>query len=201
VLLLCLLLQREKKKIAHDQLLFGILHASKNLVEMSLFALRNVLRRGLHRPMKGFSVRNFAMEDILDDPTRSQYTMVSEFDEAGFVINKIHVQNSVILLPKHFMLWNTKNFEDIDVASLDLFSFIYPTLEVIIVGCGETAQKRLPRDVLEYFKMKGIVLEQMDSMNAVQTFNLLISEGRNVGAAILPLFPFPDHIEEEDWNA
>jgi NADH dehydrogenase [ubiquinone] 1 alpha subcomplex assembly factor 3 len=183
------------------QLQYTVSIASKNLVEMSLFALRNVLRRGLHRPMKGFSVRNFAMEDILDDPTRSQYTMVSEFDEAGFVINKIHVQNSVILLPKHFMLWNTKNFEDIDVASLDLFSFIYPTLEVIIVGCGETAQKRLPRDVLEYFKMKGIVLEQMDSMNAVQTFNLLISEGRNVGAAILPLFPFPDHIEEEDWNA
>lgn len=164
---------------------------------MALLRLRTIISGRL---IKGFSVRNFAMQDILDDPTRSQYTMVSEFDEGGFVINKIHVQNAVILLPKHFMLWNTQSFEDIDVASLDLFSFIYPTIEAIIVGCGEKSPKRLPREVLEYFKMKGIVIEQMDSLNAVQTFNLLISEGRNVGAAILPLHPFPDHAEVEDWD-
>ena len=166
----------------------------------------SLLMRSLNRhrvPIKYQFVRNLAFDNILDDPRRSEFTMVSEFDEGGFKINKVYVRHPVILLPKHFLVWNTRSFEDINVASLDLFSYVYPTLELVLVGCGEKSSERLPRDVLEYFKYKGIVIEQMDSMNAVQTFNLLIAEGRNVGAAILPLVPFPEDEfgqDEDEFN-
>lgn len=112
------------------------------------------------------------------------------------MINNIVVKKPVILLPKNFFIWNTKSFEDIDIKSLSLFTFLYPTLEVLIIGCGKAPKNRLPREVREFFQLRGIVVDQMDSVNAVQTFNVLISEGRNVGAAILPPFPIP----EDEFN-
>jgi NADH dehydrogenase [ubiquinone] 1 alpha subcomplex assembly factor 3 len=108
------------------------------------------------------------------------------------VINNIVVKKPVLLLPQNFLIWNTLTFEEIDVKSLSLFTYLYPTLEILIVGCGKTSQNRLPREVREYFQLRGIVIEQMDSVNAAQTFNVLISEGRNVGAAIIPPFPIPE---------
>lgn len=114
----------------------------------------------------------------------------------GFVINNVVVRKPVLLLPKTFLIWNTKSFEDIDVRSLSLFTFLYPTLEVLIIGCGKESKKRLPREVREFFQLRGIVVDQMDSMNAVQTFNVLISEGRNVGAAIIP----PFDIANDEFN-
>jgi uncharacterized protein len=102
------------------------------------------------------------------------------------------VKKPVLLLPRNFLIWNTVSFEEIDVKSLSLFTYLYPTLEILIVGCGNTPKNRLPREVREFFQLRGIVVEQMDSVNAVQTFNVLISEGRNVGAAIIPPFPIPE---------
>ena len=90
-------------------------------------------------------------------------------------------------------MWNTYKFEDIDIASLDLFSFVFPTIECLFIGGGAEAPQRIPLEVSQYFRNRGIMVESMDSMNAAQTFNLLVSEGRNVGAAILPLYPFPEN--------
>lgn len=102
------------------------------------------------------------------------------------------MRKPVLLLPRNFLIWNTVSFEDIDVKSLSLFTFLYPTLEILIIGCGKSPKTRLPREVRDFFQLRGIVIEQMDSVNAAQTFNVLISEGRNVGAAILPPFPIPE---------
>lgn len=99
------------------------------------------------------------------------------------------VKKPVILLQKNFFIWKTHNFEDIDIKSLSIFTYLFPTPDLIIIGCGQSPKNRLPLDVREYFHLRGIVLDQMDSVNAIHTFNVLLSEGRNVGAAILPLVP------------
>jgi uncharacterized protein len=105
------------------------------------------------------------------------------------------VKKSVLLFPRNFLIWNTNTFEEIDVNSLSLFSYLYPTLELLIIGCGPSSKTRLPQEVREHFQMRGIVIDQMDSMNAVQTFNILVSEGRNVGAAVLPLARAPEDFD------
>eukprot|EP00603_Paraphysomonas_imperforata_P015976 CAMPEP_0114476734 /NCGR_PEP_ID=MMETSP0104-20121206/14939_1 /TAXON_ID=37642 ORGANISM="Paraphysomonas imperforata, Strain PA2" /NCGR_SAMPLE_ID=MMETSP0104 /ASSEMBLY_ACC=CAM_ASM_000202 /LENGTH=147 /DNA_ID=CAMNT_0001651537 /DNA_START=41 /DNA_END=484 /DNA_ORIENTATION=- len=141
------------------------------------------------------------MTDIFEgDPDRANLTTVNELDENGFVINEHRVRHPVILLPRNFFMWNTYKFEDIDVASLDIFSFLYPTVECVFIGGGAEGSQRLPLEVMQYFRNRGIMVESMDSMNAAQTFNLLISEGRNVGAAILPLYPFPEGEHEFRQN-
>ena len=105
------------------------------------------------------------------------------------IIISLIVKKPVILLPKNFFIWNTNTFEEIDTKSLSLFTYLFPTPELIVIGCGSSSKTRLPINVREYFQMRGIVIEQMDSINAVQTFNVLIAEGRNIGAAVLPLPP------------
>lgn len=157
--------------------------------------------------------RHLSLNDILEDSSRKYKTIVTEvflsffvnnftfstiflyfsllfYDQCsknGFIINNLIVKKPVILLPNSFFIWNTNSFEEIDVKSLSIFTYLYPTPEIIIVGCGSGPKERLDVNVREYFQMRGIVIDQMDSVNAVQTFNVLISEGRNVGAAVLPL--------------
>mmetsp|Transcript_1658 Transcript_1658/g.2624 ORF Transcript_1658/g.2624 Transcript_1658/m.2624 type:complete len:153 (-) Transcript_1658:25-483(-) len=151
--------------------------------------------RRVVRGLGGSIVRRYSMQDILASPSRASMTIVNEFDEGGFVINGTVVRNSVLLLPKNFLIWNTTEFEEIDIKSLDLFTYLYPTVETLLVGCGKTCSKRIPIDVIQYFKLRGIVIEQMNSIDAAQTFNILIAEGRNIGAAILPLEPFPSNMQ------
>lgn len=61
--------------------------------------------------------------------------------------------------------------------------------EVIILGTG--TQLRFPDNALRgYFLNQGIGFEVMDTGAACRTYNILLSEGRNVAAAILLNQPF-----------
>ena len=130
--------------------------------------------------------------DILSsvDPGETR-VIVRGYGDHAFQINDVLVQQSVILLPKSFYLWNAKTFSDITIESLALFQVLYPTLEVLFVGCGEHLPGLLPAEVTSYFKSKGIVIEQSNSANAAASFNFLNAEGRNVAAALLTLQPPP----------
>ena len=142
--------------------------------------------------------------DILDAKVKlgsqTKPTLVAYGDHA-FQINDIHcekcvekIRQSVILLPNSFLLWNAKTVEDITIDNLTVFTTLYPTLEVLFIGCGE-AMKPISPEITKYFRKKGIVVEASSTTNAASTFNMLSSEGRNVAAALLTLLP-PESEEE-----
>ena len=135
--------------------------------------------------------------DILDAKVKlgsqTKPTLVAYGDHA-FQINDILVRQSVILLPNSFLLWNAKTVEDITIDNLTVFTTLYPTLEVLFIGCGE-AMKPISPEITKYFRKKGIVVEASSTTNAASTFNMLSSEGRNVAAALLTLLP-PESEEE-----
>lgn len=47
----------------------------------------------------------------------------------------------------------------------------------------------LGRNVLQDFLDEGIAVEQMDTSNAVHTFNILNDEARPIGAALIAISP------------
>ncbi len=59
-------------------------------------------------------------------------------------------------------------------------------IDVIIVGTGDEIAHP-PRDFREALGEAGIGLEAMASPAACRTYNVLLSEGRRVGAALLPV--------------
>jgi uncharacterized protein len=119
-------------------------------------------------------------------------TAIKAFGDTSFLVNNVLCRQSVILLPNSFLLWNVKKFEDLTVENLSVFSSLYPTIEVLFLGCGEHMPRRLPDDIVDHFKSKGIVIEASNSVNAASTFNVLNGEGRNVAAALMTLEPYPD---------
>ena len=58
-----------------------------------------------------------------------------------------------------------------------------------VVGLGARGPRERLAEVEAHFREEGIALEQMDTANAVHTFNILNDEGRTVGGAFLTLEP------------
>lgn len=142
-------------------------------------------------------IRNFynvqirSITDIVSGGTKGQgssdRTFVRGYGDHAFQINDTLVRNSVILLPTSYFIWKALKFEDINEESLSIFPLLFPTIEMVLIGCGDTVPNRLPVDLVKKFRSQGIVLEAMTSNSAISTFNVLNGEGRNVGAAVFQL--------------
>lgn len=61
--------------------------------------------------------------------------------------------------------------------------------EIVIFGLGESPQRMLAPDVRQSLYDEGIAVEEMDTSNAVHTFNILNDEARPIGAALIAISP------------
>lgn len=61
-------------------------------------------------------------------------------------------------------------------------------VDVILVGMG-AGIAHLPKGLRMALEEAGIGVEPMDSPAAARTYNVLLSEGRRVAAALLPVLP------------
>ena len=115
----------------------------------------------------------------------SDRTFVRGYGDHAFQVNETLVRNSIILLPTSYFIWKTIKFDEINEESLSIFPLLFPTIEMVLIGCGETVPQRLCPNLVKKFRSYGIVLEIMNTNAAISTFNVLNGEGRNVGAAVL----------------
>ena len=67
---------------------------------------------------------------------------------------------------------------------LSLAEFTLPP-ELLLVGTGAQMQSVAP-EFIQALKTHGIAVEVMDSRSAARTYNILVMEGRQVAAALLP---------------
>mmetsp|Transcript_42754 Transcript_42754/g.84897 ORF Transcript_42754/g.84897 Transcript_42754/m.84897 type:complete len:171 (-) Transcript_42754:138-650(-) len=136
------------------------------------------------------------LDDLLT-PSRDEKAMkpiVVKYGDHAFQINNTLVRQSVMLLPNSFLLWNARTFEDITIKSLSVFTTLYPTVEIVFVGCGERMPRPISPEIVKHFRRRGIIIEATSTMNAASTYNILSAEGRNVAAALLtPLPPNSDY--------
>lgn len=86
---------------------------------------------------------------------------------------------SVVVTPKGVLAWG--GYGDAQTL-LDLAD----TVDVIFVGTGADIA-HLPHDFRALFDDAGIGIEPMASPAACRTYNVLLSEGRRVAAALLPV--------------
>ena len=111
-------------------------------------------------------------------------------DAGGFELNgDVFVPSSVACLAHSAFLWKARRPEDVTVESMRLFTAVHPRPEIVVLGLGAKGPRERLLDVELFFRDEGIALEQMDTANAVHTFNILNDEKREVGAALLTLEP------------
>ena len=79
--------------------------------------------------------------------------------------------------------WPVASLAELTVADLEPLFALEP--EIAILGPGDR-QQFLPPELLMEFYRRGIGVEAMNTAAAARTFNVLVSEERNVAAALLP---------------
>ena len=79
--------------------------------------------------------------------------------------------------------WRVASVEEINAESLDPIFELKP--ELVLIGCGER-QAFLPPAIQALFFQRNIGFEVMITDAACRTFNVLVAEGRNVVAGLIP---------------
>lgn len=145
---------------------------------------------GLRRGMAGGKMKGY---DVLGDGIEGEEmrSAIRGIGDTSFLVNNVEVNQSVLLFPHSFLMWNATTLEDITIDNLTPFTLFYPTIEILFIGCGKNAPEppRLAPEIHAHFREQGVMLEVTTTEHAASTFNILNSEGRNVGAALLTHLP------------
>jgi len=95
------------------------------------------------------------------------------------------VSTNLIINPKTLISdWSVQTLDDIDEDSIHDIVDLYP--EIVILGAG--TKMVLPSVKINLmFQNHGIGVEIMDTPAACRTYNFLLTEGRNVAAALIQI--------------
>ena len=115
--------------------------------------------------------------------TAEKNNLITGYSESYIEVNKQRHSNNLIVMPQQLILdWEAKSFDDLSeqhFASIANFNS-----EVVLLGVGEKHQFLHPK-IYQALAVKGIPLECMTTAAACRTYNILMSEGRNVLAALI----------------
>ena len=118
------------------------------------------------------------------DPARLQ--LVQSYGAGRFRISEVEYAGPVLVSPQRCFAWPVQSAAEITPANLAPLTEIDPRIELLIVGCGQRAIF-LPPAMREQLRAAGFVCEIMDTGAACRTYNVMLAEGRRVGAALIPL--------------
>ncbi len=87
------------------------------------------------------------------------------------------IEGHVLCLPDGAVSWDGLE----DVAALEALA---GALDVLLLGLG-AEMRPMPAELRQRLEAAGVPVEPMASPSAARTYNVLLSEGRRVGAALL----------------
>lgn len=108
--------------------------------------------------------------------------LITGYGEGFVEVNKQRYLQHLIIMPKKMIPdWAAIGFEHL--TTTDFIDLMPLNPEVVLLGTGNThrfAHPQLTNTLIE----KGIAVECMTTHAACRTYNILMSEGRNVAAAL-----------------
>lgn len=113
---------------------------------------------------------------------QSTYNNITQYGE-GFVQVKDKIVNTSVVLSAEELIadWQPETFEDLTAEHCKLLFESKP--DVVILGTGK--QQRFPeKEILRFFAQHQVGIEVMDTAAACRTFNVLLSEDRNIVAGL-----------------
>jgi uncharacterized protein len=107
---------------------------------------------------------------------------IEAYGNGGFRFAGMSHRGSILCLPSGIHAWEPAS--PLDLASLSPALTEKADLGLLILGTGRRQELPAP-DVRRAFTEAGVGLETMDTGAACRTYNVLLAEGRPVGAALL----------------
>jgi len=91
---------------------------------------------------------------------------------------------SILALPSGIRAWPVNTFADIDAAALEPILAEAPAFELLFIGTGRDPAALRPH-LADLLRTAGLRWELMPTGAAASTYNVLLAEGRPVGAALI----------------
>jgi len=109
---------------------------------------------------------------------------IEAYGNGGFRFAGMSHRGSILCLPSGISAWEPAH--PLDISSLEPALAEKAALDLLILGTGPRLE--LPAPALRRaFADAGVSLESMDTGAACRTYNILLAEGRPVGAALIAL--------------
>ncbi len=115
--------------------------------------------------------------------TGAGLNVVRHYGPGRIVVNAADYRASLIVLPDRLISdWPPQAFAELTCAHFEMLAALKP--ELVVLGTG--ARLHFPAPALTRSLIEArIGLEVMDTAAACRTYNILVSEGRNVAGALL----------------
>lgn len=121
------------------------------------------------------------MKFILDDASHG--LSIQHYDQGEVTVNGIVYRHNCVVIPDRVISeWQSGGFPDLKAEDFRFLAELKP--EIVILGTGETQHFPHP-SLTEPLMQCRIGLEVMTTAAACRTYNILMSEGRSVAAALL----------------
>jgi uncharacterized protein len=109
---------------------------------------------------------------------------IDAYGNGGFRFAEMSHRGSILCLPSGIYAWQPGSPDEIETAALAPVLAERDALDLLLLGTGRRSQP--PRaELRRAFDAAGVALEVMDTGAACRTYNVLLGEGRPVGAALL----------------
>jgi uncharacterized protein len=119
-------------------------------------------------------------DKTLPMPDPSERQVIQSYGDGGFRISGVRHDGAIIVTAGRTLGWPGAQVAALEPGALP------DDIDVLVIGCGARAAF-VPPAMREAFKRRGIALEAADTPAACRTYNILLSEGRRVAAALLPV--------------
>ena len=110
--------------------------------------------------------------------------VITSYGDGGFRIGDRRHEGSLIVFPDTVLAWPVAGMPDVTPAALADVVARSERVEILLLGCGEVSEVP-PREVREFLRPHGIVVDAMTTGAACRTYNILMAEERLVAAALM----------------
>ncbi len=115
--------------------------------------------------------------------TQGGKNLFTGYGDGYVAINSQRYEHAVIVAPDAVhAAWDDIRFDTLTASHLQAVLALEP--EIVVLGTGNT-QRFLRPPLMREFAAVNVGVEIMDTRAACRTYNILMTEGRNVIAAIL----------------
>lgn len=110
--------------------------------------------------------------------------LIHGYGDHGFTITGLRHEGSVLVFPDRTQAWPVTSMAELSLDTLAPILEAEPRPAVLLLGCGK-GMSVVPREIKAALRDAGIVVEPMDTGAACRTYNVLLTEGRDVAAALI----------------
>jgi uncharacterized protein len=112
--------------------------------------------------------------------------IVESYGSGGFKVSGKSYAGAIVVFPDRTVGWNIASVSVITSESLSGVSEAgrAGSVDILLIGCG-ARMAPIPSTIRQGLRTDGIVVEAMDTGAACRTYNVLMSEGRRVAAALI----------------